>query len=64
MEGIESFVAVMDIAEYGDEAPRRAVGLDGREYTTILATAEPPALSKDEWHRPDVVNSARTLSRG
>jgi hypothetical protein len=64
MEGLESFVAVMDIADREDEAPRRAVGLDGREYTTILATAAPPAPSKDEWHRPDVINSARTLRRG
>jgi hypothetical protein len=63
MEGIESFAAVLDIAQ-DEDIPRRAVGEDGREYTTILATAAPPAPAKDEWYRPDVVNSARTLSRG
>jgi hypothetical protein len=63
MEGIESFAAVLDIAQ-DEDIPRRAVGEDGREYTTILATALPPAPAKDEWHRPDVVNSARALSRG
>jgi hypothetical protein len=63
MEGIESFAAVLDIAQ-DEDIPRRAVGEDGREYTTILVTAAPPAPAKDEWYRPDVVNSARTLSRG
>ncbi len=64
IEGLESFVAIMDIADYADEPLRRAVGADGREYTTILATAAPPVQSKDEWHNFGTVNSARTLRRG
>ena len=64
MEAVEAFVAVMHVAGQDEQAPRRATGLDGREYTTILAAAPPPQPSKDEWHRDfGVVSEARTLVR-
>ena len=65
MEGIEAFVAVMHVADQDEQAPRTAMGADGRPYTTILATLPPPVPSKDEWYRDfGVVNEARTLRRG
>jgi len=62
MEGLESFVAAMHAVDDNAQEARTAVDAQGRTYKTILATAEAPAPSKDQWYN-EATTSLHSIRR-